>query len=172
MAFGCYYAIFIGLYYWIDASIRTARFSDPLYRDTFHWSRMRLVFWAYIIGAYVLFSVTGAIGVYSYATASSLGQDLIGLPLIFVIFAGAVVLPAAVRRSKDKVLRRNLDWFAIWTIVVLGIGWVGIGFTPLSDNVQTLITLIVVAPGGYLLYRSATSLFPVYKFNKEPSSSI
>ncbi|HZW54889.1 MAG TPA: hypothetical protein VFF30_01220 [Nitrososphaerales archaeon] len=35
----------IVLFYWIDASLLASRRSDPLLRDTFRWSNLRIPFW-------------------------------------------------------------------------------------------------------------------------------
>jgi hypothetical protein len=159
-----YYATFIGFYYWIDASIRAARLTDPLFRDTFHWTLLRIVFWVYDIGALIFFVVAGTLGIFSLANAPPEVQLFVLGPLVIMIFSGVVVLPAGARRSKDRVLKRHLNWFAIYAVVVLGFVFIYGDFTP---GVTNLETIIVAAAGGYLLYRSAVSLVPLYSFKKE-----
>lgn len=159
-----YYATFLGFYYWMDASIRAARLTDPLFRDTFHWSRLRIVFWVYDIGALVFFLIVGTLGIFSFAGAPPVVQLFVLGPLFIMIFSGVVVLPVGAHRSKDRELKRHLYWFAIYAAVVLGFVFVYGDFTPGLINLETVI---VAAAGGYLLYRSVTSLVPLYSFKKE-----
>ncbi|MDA4123093.1 MAG: hypothetical protein OK456_07945 [Thaumarchaeota archaeon] len=151
-----FYATFIGLYYWIDASIGAARLTDPLYRDTFHWTRLRLAFWAYDAVALVFFLAAGILGVFDFTTAPPIVLVFVLIPLAIMIFGGAVVLPIAARRSKDRLMKKHLNWFAVYVIVVLGFVFV-VGGTPLQS-------LLVAAAGGYFLYRCVRSLVPLYKF--------
>ena len=46
-------AFALGLLYWVDSSVLAARRSDPLYRDTFHWSKLRWVAWGASVAAFV-----------------------------------------------------------------------------------------------------------------------
>jgi len=165
---GVWFAFFIGFYYYIDASIGAARPTDPLFRDTFHWTRVRLALWAYIVGAAIVFSLAAAVDKYNYGTGGTTPAFFqAGIPTLIVIFSGAVVLPIAISRSKDKVLRRQLSWFAtymIWLILLV----VGPFFISNAPNVAVLVVFLV---GAYPLYRSATSLVPLYEFSKEPGKS-
>lgn len=159
LGFLAFYAVFIGTYYWIDASIVAIRFTDPLYRDTFHWTRLRLVFWAYDIAALVFFLITGTLGIFQFSTAPDIVVAFILGPLVIMLFSGAVVLPVASHRSKDKVMKRHLDWFAVYVIAILGFI-----FVVSLNNFQTMLAATI---GGYLLYRSVRSLVPLYTFRPE-----
>jgi len=167
-AFSLFYATFIGFYYWIDASIRAARLTDPLVRDTLHWSKLRVGFWAYDIGAYIVFFIVGLLSNVTYTTSGS-GPILIFIlmPLFIMIFAGVIVLPIAAHRSKDKVLKRHLDWFGVYVIVIMSFVFIWSGFV----NATNLETTLVTVAGGYLLYRSAKSLVPLYRFKAETIAS-
>jgi hypothetical protein len=159
-----YYAVFIGFYYWIDASIGAARLTDPLFRNTLYWTRLRLAFWAYDAAATIIFLILGSLGTVTYATASPLLTVFVIGPLIIMIFSGVVALPIAAHRSKDKVLKRHLNWFAVYAAVVLGFFFVWGSAIP---GVTNLENLIAVALGGYLLYRCVGSLVPIYTFKNK-----
>jgi hypothetical protein len=162
-----WFAILIGFYYYVDASIMATRPTDPLFRDTFHWTRLRLAFWVYDIGAAIVFSAAAAVNIYNYENGGILPFLQAGVPLLIVIFCGAVVLPIAIRRSKDKVLKRQLTWFAAY-MIWLGLLVVGGSFLPTLPEV---VTLAVFLAGAYPLYRSASSLVPLYRFNSEAGKS-
>jgi len=164
-AFLSYYATFVGFYYWIDASIRAARLTDPLVRDTLHWSRLRIVFWAYDIGATVVFLLVGLFYSVKYSTAPSWIVLLILGPLFIMLFSGVVALPIVSHRSKDKVLKKHLDWFGVYTIVVLAFVFIWGGFVGATNLDSALVTAV----GGYFLYRSTKSLVPLYAFRDEPA---
>jgi len=161
---GTWFAFFIGFYYFIDASIGAARQTDPLFRDTLHWTRVRLAFWAYDIGAAILFTIAAAVGSYNYGNGGSLAFFQASIPLLIIVYSGAVVLPVAIRRSKDKVLKRQLSWFALW-MTCLAIFFVA---PYLISNAPIVAGLVVFLAGAYPLYRSATSLVPLYNFEPSP----
>ena len=162
---GTWMAIDLGFYYYVDASIVAARVTDPLFRDTLRWTRVRVGFWAYDISVASVFSITAAVGSYSYGTGPALVRFLISLPIAIFLFSGAVVLPIAAKRSKDRVLRRQLNWFVAYTISLL-LGFILSGYEP-------VIVLILLVAGGYLLYRSVNSLVPLYSFetSRSPAAS-
>jgi hypothetical protein len=158
---GTWFAFFIGFYYFIDASIRAARLTDPLFRDTLHWTRVRLAFWVYDIGAAILFTIAAAVGSYGYGNGGSTAAFFqADIPLLITLYSGAVVLPMAIRRSKDKILKRQLSWFAIW-MACLVIFIIGPSLVP---NAPIVAGLVVFLAGAYPLYRSATALVPLYRF--------
>jgi len=166
---GVWFAFFIGFYYFIDVSIRAARPTDPLFRDTLHWTRVRVGFWVYVISAAIVFPIAAAFDSYNYgANGSSIPAFFqAGIPTLIIIISGAVVLPFAIRRSKDKVLRKQLSWFAVYMawLVLLYFGGSIISFFHVT--VPIVVTLIIFLAGVYPLYRSATSLVTLYKFEKE-----
>jgi hypothetical protein len=165
---GTWFAFFIGFYYFIDASIGAARLTDPLFRDTLHWTRVRLAFWAYDIGAAILFTIAAAVGSYNYGNGGSLTAFFqAGIPVLIILYSGAVALPVAIRRSKDKVLKRQLSWFAIWMVCFV-IFFIGAYF--INNAAAAPAGLVVFLAGAYPLYRSTTSLVPLYRF--ETSSRV
>ena len=44
---------FILIFLWIDSTVSIARRSDPLFRDTLRWSKLRYLFWLVTIGGAV-----------------------------------------------------------------------------------------------------------------------
>ena len=162
---GIWFAIFIGFYYYIDASIRAARLTDPLFRDTLHWTRVRAAFWAYVIGATIVFPIAAAVGIYNYENGGIAAFFQAGVPALIIAFSGLVALPLAIRRSKDKVLKRQLSWFAAYMM------WLVLLLVGALSYVPDVVSLLIFLAGTYPLYRSATSLVPLYKFDKEPEKS-
>jgi len=160
---GIWFAFLIGFYYYIDASIEAARRTDPLFRDTLHWTRMRVGFWVYDIGAAIVFPIAAAFGSYDYASGGFPAILQAGVPSFLVVFSGAVVLPIAIRRSKDMTLKKQLSWFAVYMILLVLIFFGG-AFLPAYPIV---VELAIFLAGAYLLYRSATSLVPLRSFNEE-----
>lgn len=166
------YIIFVGTFYWIDTSVRTARLSDPLLRDSLRWRRLRIVLWGYDLLAIVF---TFSYLAYAQFVAGGISQGpppvliLFGAvfaPVFITVLSGFVVIPIVIRRSRDKSLRRHLEWFGLYTaiffvdVVVLGFG------TPPSVQ-KNLMEYAILAVAGYLLYRSGRSLVPIYSFAAE-----
>jgi hypothetical protein len=169
-------AFFVGailIFSWIDGSIRVARNSDPIRRDTFHWSKTRLVIWALII---VDIFILGAL----YRMVELEGQNLAiiaNIPFLALFLAifliASPALFVASRRSKDPTLHRNLRWFALFVVFVLFYTEFGYFSYVLSSSsgsagayslISSLIELIItVLPiiGAFSLYRSARSLAPI-----------
>jgi hypothetical protein len=166
LGFSLFYAVFIGTYYWIDASIRAARVTDPLNRDTWHWSKLRLAFWGYDIGAFFFFLIAGLLFGVAFSNGPPIFVVFLLGPLFIMVFSGVVALPVAAHRSKDRILKKNLDWFGVYVIVVLSFEFLWSSFV----NATNLEALIVEVVGGYFLYRSAKSLAPLYSFAKETAT--
>src|SRR5579875_72224 len=170
-------AFFIGailIFSWIDGSIRVARRSDPLRHDTFHWRRLRIVFWGLI-----LLDVSILAGLFTTMDLSqgslTLGENIPFLALFLAIFfVASPALFLAARRSKDPTLHRNLRWFAIFVVFILVytewgyLAYVlgassasGSGTYLLIANMVALVIKILPLIGAFSLYRSARSLAPI-----------
>jgi hypothetical protein len=145
---------FIVIFAWMDSTIRVARVSDPLFRDTLRWSRLR-----YFLG---VVTVGGAIG--SAISAAMSGFSLVA-PFGGALFLGALALLISARRSGDLTLKKHLIWTGLCTFFL----WLGSQVQmPLSRiqflvqlNLPDVITYVFVAAGAYSLYRSAKSLVPL-----------
>ena len=147
------------IFYWIDASFLAARRSDPLLRDTLHWSKLRIIFWALSI-----FTVIPT-AIYQILTGngpSAPGNDLLGV--IFIAFfilipaSGIGLFAVASRRSGDHALRRHLAWFGLFVLsqsATITIALFGGGAT----------YFLGFAVGGFCLYKSARSLVPLNRLS-------
>jgi len=158
---GSIVALQIVIFYWIDASLLAARRSDPLLRDTFRWSHLRILFWA------LLFGMIAVNIPFYFAFASGFGfvSQLIGLgPVSVILISGAVILPVAALRSKDAFLRRNLAWFAVFVAVLFGSVLFGGFFSDLFQKVSE--AFFSSLPGAYFLYRSIRALAPINRIDQ------
>jgi hypothetical protein len=151
------YTSFMVIFYWVDASLRTAKKSDPLDRDTFGWSKIRIVLWPiqFAVVVYLGFLQAGLIPVWAQL------MPLFVLPYLILIACGAIFLPVAARRSLDKTLRRHFLWFGIFFLGLLVVFLGGLNFP--FDIVSDLETFGGLFLGGYALYRSAIALAPLKK---------
>jgi hypothetical protein len=151
------YTSFMVIFYWVDASLRTAKRSDPLDRDTFGWSKIRIVLWPIQLAvvAYLGFLQAGLIPIWAQF------MPLFVLPYLILIACGAIFLPVAARRSRDKNLRRHFFWFGIFFLGLLAVFLGGFNFP--FDIVSDLETFGGLFLGGYALYRSAIALAPLKK---------
>ncbi len=145
---------FVVIFAWMDSTIRVARLSDPLSRDTLRWSKLR-----YFLG---LVTVGGAIG--SVFTAINSGFSQVA-PFGGALFFGALALLISARRSGDITLKKHLIWTGLCTFFLWFASQVEM---PLSNiqllaqlNLSEVITYAFVAAGAYSLYRSAKSLVPL-----------
>jgi hypothetical protein len=180
--FGFYYFVFVApitIFFWVDASILAVRRSDPFFRDSFHWSRVRVLFWALIAIPssfnVVVFGILGnifpAILNFFYSTGllfaipgapTTLPQYLFAfvfllMPAFLAVGTGPVLLPLIFRKAKDLTLRRHLKWFGGFAILF------ALGFPLFPINLQ----FVALAVGGYFLYRSVLSLVPIYQFSDD-----
>jgi len=145
---------FIVIFAWMDSTIRVARLSDPLFRDTLRWSKLR-----YFLG---FGTVGGAIASVISAIMSGFSQVA---PFGGALFLGAFALLLSASRSGDITLRKHLTWTGLCTFFL----WLGSQVQmPLSRiqflvqlNLPDVITYVFVAAGAYSLYRSAKSLVPL-----------
>jgi len=137
--------VFIGLFYTVDSTAMVGRFSDPLLRDTFHWSRTRKVLWAINISCVVLTILT---------------------PIFFLLFtfflpivSGLLLFPALARRTGDLASRRHLAWFSAFYALVFVSTFL---FLPLSTSTSgILVTALPLVAAAYCLSRSTRWLAPV-----------
>ena len=154
---------FIVIFAWMDSTIRVARLSDPLFRDTLRWSKLR-----YFLG---FGTVGGAIASVISAIMSGFSQVA---PFGGALFLGAFALLLSASRSGDITLRKHLTWTGLCTFFL----WLGSQVQmPLSRiqflvqlNLPDVITYVFVAAGAYSLYRSAKSLVPLGHVSKVDST--
>jgi hypothetical protein len=169
----------IMIFAWIDTSVKIARRSDPLLRDTLSWSKLRILLWTIIIGAFIstyYFSISSALAGGSLSNAPSLPL-LISLvtALATPFVSGLVVLPISAARSKDPIFRRHLKWFSIFVIVLGTTVWLAVsaifqgsvtGFIDIIEVIGKVpvlneVTFLVIIIASCALYQSARSLAPI-----------
>jgi hypothetical protein len=182
-AAGSFFVGIIVIFAWIDGSMRVARRSDPLLRDTLHWSRLRLVLWAAIALDILVFAGTAA----NYASTGifpGVGDNFWFLVSFFAILVlGTPALVVSALRSKDRTLRRNLGWFGLFVATVLSFAEIGyLGFVlgilttspPTAPPVGFVLVLAAISflpvIGGFGLYRSARSLAPINRVPAPPET--
>ena len=141
---------FIVIFFWLDSTIRVAQRSDPLLRDTLHWSKLR-----YFVG---LITVGATIS----ALATLIYSDMPFLPPIGgSLFLGGAALLVSAKRSGDPTFRKHLKWLGL-AITLLFFG--GELWTPVSKLNSDLVPAVPYAGfaiAAYCLYRSARSLVPL-----------
>jgi len=142
---------------WIDSTVKLARRSDPLRRDTLSWSKLRWFFGLLVvIGTFFALVETPA---YSFTQAT----PIFG-PIGVTLLVGAAVLYVSGRRSGDPLLKAHLRWFGyfaaiLWvTSVIEGSSLArSAAASPLVDAVSYAAFWI----SAYFLYRSARDIAPL-----------
>lgn len=156
------FASAIFTFYWIDSSVKAARRTDPLFRDTLHWSDVRVACWALMIVGLAVFLFVYGLNIYQ--TIPALSDAWITIPLVTGL-SGVIVLPFSVLRSRDKTFRSHLKWFGIFVLfeLVLTLSSILVDLLPLAlVQMSYLIPTFALLLGeGYALYKSARSLAPL-----------
>ncbi len=151
---------------WIDSTVRIARRSDPLLRDTLHWSKLRYFLWIGSIGGAASAMITAI--TLGFSTVGAISGEFGGALLI-----GAIALFLSGRRSGDVTLRHHLTWAASCIFLLWLVGQsVGPLFRIIVDSytVQSIIFPLVAA-GAFCLYKSARSLIPIGHLSLEAGIS-
>jgi hypothetical protein len=157
-------------FYWLDASVRVARRSDPLSREAFKWERLRVFLWAWILVVFSILTGTVIGGIASPTNNSpALALFLFFLsPIFLVAISGLRVLPRAAKFASDKKFGKHLLWFGLFLFFVL-IPLLNIFIPMYGPPIPSLVPVLAFAIpqsiGGYCLYRSASSLASL----KEPN---
>jgi hypothetical protein len=144
-------------FYLIDSSALAGRRSDPLLRDTLHWSRLRTPLWALLL-AITLVQVADLLSRGTVLTNRE-PNDIIGnigfLATVLLIAVSVAEVSLVAFRSRDPALRKNLGWFGVALIATL--------LSPLlAANVPYMLGAAVgFVLLGYFLYKSVRSLVPI-----------
>jgi hypothetical protein len=182
--FSAFYFLFIVLFYWIDSSVLASRRSDPLLRDTLHWSKIRVFLWiSIIVTTAIPFLILGYVAatsnqaLFDQLNSGTFGGPVVSFILNAVVFnfpvvipiCGLIYLPVIANRAKwDRSLRRHFLWFAPASVVMLLVFFGPTSGTP--SSVGEIITPLLVVIMGYTLYRSAKALVPLnYLASSNPS---
>jgi hypothetical protein len=149
---------------WADSSIRVGRRLDPLLRDPFHWSKLRLLLWPLMFLTLLGYLAQG---------------DLSYIGLSSYVILGIAVLPilTAARRSGDPYYRRSLEWFgfSIALLVAQNLGFtplisasgIGIVYTPAGFIWSILANFAIVPALFYGIYMCARALVPLNRISLE-----
>lgn len=154
---------FLTLFYFLDYSILIARRTDPLLRDTFNWRKARVALWIILIALEAL-GFAHFIGILyniNLPAVASLFSDLV--PVIFIILVGGILLPVSALRSRDRTLRRHLEWFGLF--VFLAYAGLIPGDIVGANTLTLLVTDLIWLASGYCIYRSVKSLVPLNKLS-------
>jgi len=163
------------IYYWTDTSVRAGRRSDPLSRDTLHWSRLRYILLVLIIITLIYGSLNVSYdvlkGITGFTVATPLAPSgyffiFIIAPIIIPLITGAVILPVAGLRSKDPVLRKHLQWFGFFAVSLLTIT-IGLSILLYNPLQSLLIQDLGCVIGGMCLYKSSKSLAPINRLSMD-----
>lgn len=150
------YAAAIVTFAWVDATIRVAKRSDPLQRDTLHWRTLRKILWVVVV-----LSIAGGLASVVFLRtnffSSPGGPEGALLYGPFGNFFAIIALVLSGRRSKDVALRRHMKWFSLFVIVTL---------VSTQSELSRLPDFRLVSAGflvaaGIFLFMAARSLVPV-----------
>ncbi|HMD78370.1 MAG TPA: hypothetical protein VKF39_00120 [Nitrososphaerales archaeon] len=173
-----FYAMALVLLYWVDSSILASRRTDPLFRDTLRWNRIRPAVWVCEISSIIVpFALFIYYSFVSVATIPDFVNNLLNyifaVPIYIAALAGVLVMPMAARRSRDSTLRKHLEWFFVFIATQLVLqGGVDQIFFSGSVSAYNLVDGIALIVGLYPLYRSAKGLVPLYKFDVEKAAEM
>ncbi len=143
---------------WIDTTIKMARRSDPLNRNTLKWKQLRYVIWTFTflttIGSLVAVAIE-KINFFSSSTYGGAGGAFVTGAFGWVLF-GFIALVLSYRRSRDPILREHLKWFGLFLFLLFIVDSV------LSKEFDAfrIAGEVLLALDAYFLYRGVKSLAP------------
>jgi hypothetical protein len=177
LAVGFYYSFLpVLLFVWIDASVRVARRSDPLLRNTLHWNTLRLLIWAVIALATFLTIILNFENILTGNPPSGIFILPFWVAPVATLISGSPAILLSAIRSRDTTFRRSLKWFGMFIVVFLiGLVLSVLAFLISSDTAHGIISVVrdfIFAPAAYCLYRSARSLAPMDRLPLEAEARI
>jgi hypothetical protein len=145
-----YFAIIV-LFYWVDVSVRTARRSDPLLRDTLYWTRLRIIAWAGIIlliafnSLYVLYLMIDTGLPLDVAPNLPPVLNIVSfMSFLSPVLLGAIFLPLGALRSRDPTIRRHLGWFCLFVLLILATSLIFLAqLIPVPSSFEALLYIAV-----------------------------
>jgi hypothetical protein len=160
-------ALLLGFFYFTDVTMKAARRSDPLLRDTLNWSRVRIPLWALVIiplgsvmvvAAYA--SITDDAFLLNGLNTGDFGNVVFNFVFnwfVYISFVGVITIPLVAYRAKwDRAFRRYLVWLGVAVVIL----FVDFFFTIPGAFLQLFLI------GGYFLFRAAKSLAPTSRISK------
>ena len=170
--------LWLGAIYFVDASVLASRRSDPLLRDTLHWSKVRYVLWvlqifnvSVILLSLAYSAITGNTFFANEVAQGNSGQ-FTSLPALcdnlawfLALLSPIVFVPVAIR-AKDPNLRKHFEWLAVLAgvivIVLITSGNSPISLTPAENLLSSMASFLAM---GYCLYKSARVLVPLNRIS-------
>lgn len=143
---------------WIDSNVRVARRSDPLRRNTLHWTKLRILIWVILSIALVGGLVSAFVSDISYLSSpAGLGGAFLESPFTPAAAFGIVALAVSHRRINDVTLKRHIKWLVFFVLILLFATRLLEYSSSLLSTVG-FIAILLLACGAYFLYMAARSL--------------
>jgi len=164
-------ALLLALFYFADITVKASRRSDPLLRDTLHWSKVRIPLWLAISVSYGILLVVVAYGTITnnLAILNAIGTGDFGNAvfnidfnyLIYLPFVGVIPLVVVWFRAKwDRTLRRHFLWLIVALVMLFATTFLTVGF------------ILVFLAAGYFLYRASRSLAPLSRLTRDENAEL
>jgi hypothetical protein len=143
---------------WIDSNVRVARRSDPLRRNTLHWTKLRILIWGILSIALVGGLVSAFVSdINNVSSLAGLGGAFLESPFTPAAAFGIVALAISRRRINDVTLRRHIKWLVFFVLILLFATRL-VEYSPSSLSTVGFIGILLLACGAYFLYMAARSL--------------
>ena len=154
---GATYSLFLFIvFYWIDLSFRAARRSDPLLRDSIHWSSLRIVLWP-VNFLQIPVAIYIALAAFGYLPpAGGVVSSVQAIPFFATAGSGVALAIVVGRRSADGTLRAQLIWFGLFVFVQFAIITVAA-----VNSFNGAVYFVGFEFAAFALYKSARSLVPL-----------
>ena len=150
---------------WIDSNVRVARRSDPLRRNTLHWTKLRIFIWGILSIAIVGGLVSAFVSDINYLSSpAGLGGAFLRSPFTPAAAFGIVALVVSRRRISDITLKRHIKWLVFFVLILLFATRLLGDPQPSSTNncnqpfCLGFIGELLLACGAYFMYMAARSL--------------
>lgn len=143
---------------WIDSNVRVARRSDPLRRNTLHWTKLRILIWGILSIALVGGLVSAFVSdINNVSSLAGLGGAFLESPFTPAAAFGIGALAVSRRRINDVTLRRHIKWLVFFVLILLFATRL-VEYSSSSLSTVGFIGILLLACGAYFLYMAARSL--------------
>jgi hypothetical protein len=143
---------------WIDSNVRVARRSDPLRRNTLHWTKLRIFIWAILTIALVGGLFSAFVGDINYLSSpAGLGGAFLDSPFTPAAAFGIVALAVSHRRINDVTLKRHIKWLVFFVLILLFATRL-LEYSSSLFSTVGFVAILLLACGAYFLYIAARSL--------------
>ena len=164
-------ALLLALFYFADVTVKASRRSDPLLRDTLHWSKVRIPLWLAISVSYGVFlvvvaygTITNNLAILNAISTGDFGNAVFNIDfnyLIYLPFVGVIPLVVVWFRAKwDRTLRRHFLWLIVALVMLFATTFLTVGF------------ILVFLAAGYFLYRASRSLAPLSRLTRDENAEL